>query len=83
MWVFQQVVHVGLHVADVLEDLEGCDDAGDRDALVTFDVAVHAGEIEEDRAEAASQQDQNQAERQDEFLSDGQATDPTAWHDLA
>jgi len=37
-------------VADVLEDLEGCDDSWDCDALVAFDVAVDAREIEEDCA---------------------------------
>ncbi len=74
------MVDVSLHVPHVPEDLRGGDDAGHRDALMAFDVAVDTGEIEEDRAQAAGQQDENEAERQDEFLSDGEATDPTAWH---
>jgi hypothetical protein len=81
--MFQQVVHMGLHVPDLSQDLRGGHDTGDRDALVSINVAVDAGEVEENRTQAACKQNQDQAEREDKLLSNGEATDPPAWHGVA
>ena len=74
--MFEEVVHVGLHVKEVAEHLRCRDDAGNGDPLMAVDVTIHTGEIEERRAEAPDEQDEDNAERKREFLADGEAGNP-------
>ena len=74
--MFEEMVHVGLHVEEVAEHLRCCDDARDGDSLMPVDVTIHTGEIDERRGEAADQQDDDQTKRDGEFLADGEASNP-------
>jgi len=81
--MFDEVVHVGLHVGEVAEHLRRRDDAGNGDPLMAFDIPVHSGEIEERCTETPDEQDEDKAERKREFLADGEATEPTGRHGVA
>ena len=81
--MFNEVVHVGLHIGEVAEHLRGRNDAGNGDSLMAFDVAVHTGEVEERCAETPDEQDEDKTERKRKFLADGEATEPTGRHGVA
>ena len=66
----EHMMHLGLHLADIAQDLRGGHNAGDGDTLMTIDVAVDARKVKEDSAEASSQKYENQAKGESEFLPD-------------
>src|SRR4029077_13357911 len=74
--MFEEVVHVGLHVGEIAEHLRRRDDAWNGDPLMALYVAIHTGEIEERCAETSDEQDEDKAERKREFLADGEAGNP-------
>jgi len=74
--MFEEMVHVGLHVGEVAEHLRRRDDAGNGDPLMAIDVAIHTGEIEERCAETPDEQDEDHAERKREFFADGEVGNP-------
>ncbi len=73
--MFPDMMHAGFDFSDVTEHFRGGDDAGNRDALVAIDIAVHAGQIDERGGEAADEQQQDQSEGDGEFLADGKTRD--------